>query len=108
MARFMQDKGCKNVVIKMDEHGSFCRSASGEQAMVPSYQVDKVVDTTGAGDTWSAGFLAGLRDNLPMCDAALLGNATAAHCIQAAGASTGIVELDRIKAFQKTGHLRSQ
>jgi len=34
--------------------------------------------------------------------AALLGNAAAAHCIRAAGASTGIVPLDKIKAFQKT------
>lgn len=106
MARFMQDKGCKNVIIKMDEHGAFCRTASGEETMVRSYQVDKVVDTTGAGDTWSAGFLAGLRENLPMAEAALLGNATAAHCIQAAGASTGIVALDKIKLFQKTARQR--
>jgi sugar/nucleoside kinase (ribokinase family) len=106
MARCLQDRGCRNVVIKMDEHGAFCRDADGQETMVPCYQVDNVVDTTGAGDTWSAGFLAGLREGLAMPDAALLGNATAAHCIQAAGASTGIVSLDRIKAYQKTAKLR--
>lgn len=106
MARFFQERGCKNVVIKMDEHGAFCRDADGQETMVPSYVVDKVVDTTGAGDTWCAGFLAGLREGLAMPDAAMLGNATAAHCIQAAGASTGIVPLDRIKEFQKTAKLR--
>ncbi|MBI4579541.1 MAG: bifunctional hydroxymethylpyrimidine kinase/phosphomethylpyrimidine kinase, partial [Planctomycetes bacterium] len=101
IARFLQDKGCKNVVIKMDEQGAFCRDAAGTETLVPSYQVERVVDTTGAGDTWSAGFLAGLREGLAMPDAALLGNATAAHCIQAPGASTGIVALARIKEFQK-------
>lgn len=106
IAKFMQDKGCRNVVIKMDEHGAFCRDASGSETMVPSYQVDKVVDTTGAGDTWSAGFLAGLREGLAMPEAAQLGNATAAHCIQAAGASTGIVPLAKIKLFQKHAALR--
>ncbi|MCL2330350.1 MAG: carbohydrate kinase family protein [Phycisphaerae bacterium] len=100
MARFLQDKGCQNVVIKMDELGAFCRDRSGHEVMVPAYQVDRVVDTTGAGDTWSAGFLAGLCEGLGMAEAALLGNATAAHCIQAAGASTGIVSLERIKEFQ--------
>jgi sugar/nucleoside kinase (ribokinase family) len=106
IAKFMQDKGCRNVVIKMDELGAYCREASGTETMVPSYQVDKVVDTTGAGDTWSAGFLAGLRDGLSMPEAAQLGNATAAHCIQAAGASTGIVPLAKIKLFQKHAALR--
>ncbi len=106
IARFMQDQGCRNVVIKMDEHGAFCRDADGTETMVPCYAVEKVVDTTGAGDTWSAGFVAGLREGLSMPDAALLGNATAAHCIQSAGASTGIVPMEQIKAFQKRAPLR--
>lgn len=106
IARFFQSKGCKNVIIKMDEQGAFCRDAAGSETLVPSYHVEKVVDTTGAGDTWSAGFLAGLAEDLPMTQAALLGNATAAHCIQAPGASTGIVSLGKIKQFQKQAPLR--
>ncbi|UCD28884.1 MAG: bifunctional hydroxymethylpyrimidine kinase/phosphomethylpyrimidine kinase, partial [Planctomycetota bacterium] len=105
MARLFQDAGCKNVVIKLDEQGVFCRDADGNQVSVPSYQVQNVVDTTGAGDSWSAGFLAGLHEGMDIGQAALLGNATAAHCIQAPGASTGIVALDRIKAFQQTAPL---
>lgn len=102
MASYFQQRGCKNVVIKLDEKGAFCCEAGGRTTFVPAYDVKNVVDTTGAGDSWCAGLLAGLREGLPMPEAALLGNATAAHCIQAAGASTGIVSLDRIKAFQKT------
>ncbi len=106
MARVLQSRGCRNVVIKLDETGAFCRDTQGREALVPSYLVEKVVDTTGAGDTWSAGFLAGLHQGLPINEAALLGNATAAHCIQAPGASTGIVSLERIRAFQKSTPLR--
>ena len=106
IARFLQDRGCRNVVIKLDEKGAFCRDRDGTETQVPAYQVSNVVDTTGAGDSWCAGFLAGLREGLSMPEAALLGNATAAHCIQAPGASTGIVSLDQIKAFQTKAPLR--
>lgn len=101
MARFFQSKGCKNAVIKMDAQGAFCRDAKGREALVSSYCVDKVVDTTGAGDCWCAGFISGLHEGQSMLDAAALGNAVAAHCIQAPGASTGIVPLSQIRAFQK-------
>lgn len=107
IAKSLQARGCKNVVIKMDERGAFCRDAAGKEVFVSAYKVEKVIDTTGAGDCWSAGFLAGLRESLPMPEAALLGNATAAHCIQAPGASTGIVPLEQIKAFQKKTALRT-
>lgn len=107
IARKLQAGGCANVIIKLDERGAFCREANGRETFVPAYFVEKVVDTTGAGDCWSAGFLAGLREGLSMPDAARLGNATAAHCIQAPGASTGIVPLEQIKAFQKQAPQRT-
>lgn len=100
IAKSLQDRGCKNVVIKLDEAGAFCRNAAGEETTVPSYVVENVVDTTGAGDSWCAGFICGLSKGMDMVEAAQLGNATAAHCIQAAGASTGIVSLEEIQAFQ--------
>lgn len=106
MARALQAGGCANVIIKLDERGAFCREADGRETLVPAYRVDQVVDTTGAGDCWSAGFLAGLREGLSVVEAAKLGNATAAHCIQAPGASTGIVPLAEIKAFQQRTPLR--
>ncbi len=101
IARALQDRGCRNVVVKHDAAGAYVRTADGVEERVPAYQVDNVVDTTGAGDCWSAGFLAGLRAGESVCDAALLGNAVAAHNIQAPGASAGIVSLDRVREFQK-------
>jgi sugar/nucleoside kinase (ribokinase family) len=106
IARDFQARGCRNVVIKLDEKGVFCRDVEGTETFVHAYCVQNVVDTTGAGDSWCAGFLTGLKEGLPMPDAALLGNAVAAHCIQAPGASTGIAPLEQIKAFQKKTPLR--
>ncbi len=102
MAKFFQSKGCRNAVIKMDAKGAFCRDAKGHEVLVPAYRVARVVDTTGAGDSWSAGFITGLHEGQTMQEAAALGNAVAAHCIQAPGASTGIVPLAQIRAFQKS------
>jgi sugar/nucleoside kinase (ribokinase family) len=107
MARAFQKLGCENVVIKMDSTGAFCRSAAGEEKLVPAYRIDNVVDTTGAGDCWSSGFLTGLREGQSMFDAADLGNAVAAHVIQHPGASAGIPPLAEIKAFQKSAPRRS-
>lgn len=107
MARAFQDLGCRNVVIKLDVDGAFVRTTDGVEEIVPAYQVDDVVDTTGAGDCWSAGFLTGLRAGESIPDAARLGNAVAAHGIQAPGAATGVVSLDRVREFQKTTPTRS-
>ncbi len=107
MARAFQDLGCRNVVIKCDSDGAFVRTTDGVEETVPAYQVDAVVDTTGAGDCWSAGFLTGLRAGESIPDAARLGNAVAAHGIQAPGAATGVVSLDRVREFQKTTPTRS-
>lgn len=101
MAKALKDRGCKNAVIKLDENGAFCSLADGTETIVPAYQVDNVVDTTGAGDCWSAGFITGLWQGKPVPEAARLGNAVAAHCIQNPGAAAGIPPLADVEAFQK-------
>ncbi len=100
MARYFQDRGCRNAVIKLGREGAFCRDVLGGECHTRAYLVEAVVDTTGAGDCWSAGFLAGLREGSSIADAAALGNAVAAHCIKAPGASTGVGPLKKIREFQ--------
>jgi sugar/nucleoside kinase (ribokinase family) len=100
MAKFFQDQGGKNIVVKLGEKGVYYRKANGDNGYVKAYTVSKVEDTTGAGDSWDAGFLAGLSLGQTFPEACRLGNATAAFCIQAAGASTGIPSLQTIMEFQ--------
>ncbi len=94
--------GCRHAVIKLDAEGVYFRTADGRQGEIPAYRVARVVDTTGAGDCWCAGLLAGLAQDLPLEDSLRLGNAVAAHCIQHAGASGGIPALEHIQRFQRS------
>ena len=48
--------------------------------------VDEVVDTTGAGDLFAAGFLAGLTRNLPLAECGRLGSIAASEVISHVGA----------------------
>lgn len=52
-----------------------------ERVAVPAYPVDKVVDTTGAGDQYAAGFLLGLARGLPLEAAGRLGSLAASEVI---------------------------
>jgi sugar/nucleoside kinase (ribokinase family) len=98
-ARDFQSHGARHVVIKLGSQGAFCRSADGQEEHVRALRVPRVVDTTGAGDCWSAGFLAGLHEGLPMMQAARLGNAVAAQGIQAAGATAGVPSLAAVRGL---------
>jgi sugar/nucleoside kinase (ribokinase family) len=101
MATYFMDHGAKNAVIKLGEKGVYYQDKDGKNGYVGAYKVSKVVDTTGAGDSWDAGFVAGLSLGYDFPQACLLGNATAVFCITAPGASTGIPSLQKILDFQK-------
>jgi sugar/nucleoside kinase (ribokinase family) len=92
-------RGVKIAGVKLGAKGSAVLSDDGFH-LIPSYQV-KCIDTLGAGDCFMAGFLSGLINGLKPKDAAQLGNAVSAHCVQAVGATTGIPKLTEVIAFQK-------
>ena len=66
--------------ITRGEQGSLI--VSGDQAVtVAAFPVDTVVDTTGAGDQYAAGFLLGLARGLTLEDAGKLGSLAASEVI---------------------------
>ena len=69
-----------------------------ETITVPAFAID-VVDTTGCGDAFSAGFLRGLSLGLDPRGAAELGCATAAQVAQGLGTDAGSYSLDSVQAF---------
>ncbi len=60
--------------------------AGGERFEVPAERVAKVVDTTGAGDLYAAGFLFGLTHGKDWATCARLGGLCAAEVISHMGA----------------------
>lgn len=72
-------------VITRSEEGAMVVSR-GETLAVPAFPVERVVDTTGAGDLFASGFLAGLVRDLSLTDCARLGGLAAAEIISHLGA----------------------
>jgi arabinose-5-phosphate isomerase len=77
--------GNARVVITDGANGSLVCDADGER-WIPAYRVARVVDSTGAGDAFLGGFLAGEALGLDARNAARLGNACGAACVERIGA----------------------
>jgi sugar/nucleoside kinase (ribokinase family) len=56
-----------------------------EQIKVPAQPVERVLDTTGAGDLFAAGFLFGLTSGLPLAECGAIGSIAAAEVISHVG-----------------------
>ena len=56
-AKRLSGFGPKMVLIKKGEHGVLFYTASGFIFSLPAYPVEKVIDPTGAGDTFAGGFM---------------------------------------------------
>ena len=99
IADFFFSMGVGKVVIKLGSKGCYLREEKdAEGVIIPCYKV-QAVDTTGAGDSFCAGFLTGMAKGLSFADCGKFANAVGAHCVQAMGASTGIRSYAEIQAF---------
>lgn len=86
-ARRFLDEGARCVVIKLGADG--CAVYGKERFRSAGFRV-AVVDTTGAGDCFSGGFVARYVEGAPLEDCALWGNALGALNVQAVGGTTGL------------------
>lgn len=80
--------GAGTVVLKLGAAGSLVATAAGCER-VPALPA-KVVDTTGAGDCWDAGFIAALAQGESLARAVRIGHACAAFCVEHVGGAAGI------------------
>ena len=76
---------CDIVAVTMSERGSVIL-AGGKRFPVAAVPVKEVVDTTGAGDLYAAGFLYGFTHGLPLPECGRLGAACASDIITHLGA----------------------
>ncbi len=96
-ARALVDAGARCVAVTQGAKGALVVTA-GASHEVSAYAVD-VVDTTGCGDAFSAGFLRGRTLGLDLPDAAALGCATAAQVAQGVGTDHGTYDLASVREF---------
>lgn len=89
-------------ITTLGENGAHIESADGAAVTVPAVPPERIVDPTGAGDGFRAGFLAALGWDLPFAAAARLGCMVATVVLEAAGTAEyhldGARLLDRIAA----------
>ena len=98
IADFFLKTGVKVVALKMGSEGSYFKSSPGEKGFVPIYPVT-VKDTTGAGDAFAAGFLAGYLQEWPLRRVTQLANAVGALAASKMGATDGILSLAETLRF---------
>ncbi len=98
--RFFLDRGVGHTIFKMGGEGSSITSRDGE-IRIPAFKVP-VVDSTGCGDAYCAGFIVGLSLGWDLEQAGRLGTAAAALVITGLGSDAGIVDFDRTVEFMTT------
>jgi ribokinase len=91
----MLELGIKIVAVKLGGKGCYVTDGR-ESHHVEAFKV-QIVDTTGAGDAFCAGFLYGLLNGKSLKECAKLGNFVASRCIMKMGARTGLPRLEDLK-----------
>jgi sugar/nucleoside kinase (ribokinase family) len=86
-------------VIKLGTDGCYVKLPNETGYYVPAYRNIAVADTSGAGDAFCAGFLAGLVKGWEPHRCAQFANAVEAHCVMSIGTTTGIKPMSDILAF---------
>ena len=87
---------CDIAVVKVGAKGAFVQH--GDQVVTIGPMKANVIDTTGAGDMWAAGFLAGLVKNEPLQKCGMMGAIVAANIIEVMGAKMDDKRWEKIHA----------
>ena len=87
--------GLKCAVVKRGGRGCVI-ATKDERFEIPACRVEKVLDTTGAGDCFAAGFLYALSEGRSLEECGRFACATAACSVEEVGAVTGVTSLEKI------------
>lgn len=101
IAEVFLSKGASNVIIKLGSKGSYFRSKNSGGKIYDSFSVEKVLDTTGAGDSFCSGFIAAYASGMEIDDCMEFANAVGAMSVMERGATTGTKSFDETIEFIK-------
>jgi ribokinase len=90
--------GPKVVLLTLGSEGVLL-STRKEQRLFPAFNIDNVVDTTGAGDAFNAGFISSFLENKSLVECVKRGQATSAIKIQGLGAQAPLPTKQMVENF---------
>ncbi len=103
IAGFFLDRGATTCIFKWGARGSYLASAD-RHLRIPAFRID-VVDTTGCGDAYCAGFIAGLAQGWEVEAACQLATAASGLVATGLGSDAGIVDLDSTIELMETAEV---
>lgn len=95
-AKLLVEAGASCAVVKCGSKGCIIQTKE-ESLYISAYPVEHVVDTTGAGDCFAAGFLYALSCGYSLENCGKFACATASCAVEAVGATEGIKSVDKPK-----------
>ena len=96
-------KGCGHTVFKNGGNGTFIgwlENGSLKEIHIPCFKTT-IVDSTGCGDSFCAGFIKSLSQGKTLEESAEMGSACGALVISGLGSDAGIVDWDHLQEFAK-------
>ncbi len=100
-AAFFLERGVSCCVFTLGGEGAYYAHQDGTRFRLPAFKI-KVVDTTGCGDAFSAGYIAGLHHRMSPEDAVRFAQASGALVATGLGSDAGIVSFDQTMEFANT------
>ena len=104
IAALLRRRGVQVVAVKLGEEGAYVEGETW-RGRLPAFAVE-AVDTTGAGDAFCAGFLAGLLWGWDLEETARFATAAGAMCVTAVGGTAGVRSRSETLAFMRRTTMR--
>jgi sugar/nucleoside kinase (ribokinase family) len=105
-AKFYLDNGAACCVFTLGGEGAYYAHKNATRLKSPAYEV-KVVDTTGCGDAFDAGFIAALHHNMDVETSLRFAQATAGLVATGLGSDAGIQSFEHTVTCMKTWTIKS-
>ena len=93
VAAWFQGKGVANVILTLEGDGVYVAPTGGDAVHLPAHDIE-VVDTTGCGDSFTAGIITGLSKGWSLVESARFANTVAAHVACGLGSQGILTDFD--------------
>ncbi len=104
-AKFYLDKGATCCVFTLGGDGAYYAHKDGTRMQAPAYDI-QVVDTTGCGDAFDAGFIAALHHKMDLESSLRFAQASAGLVATGLGSDAGIVSFEHTLTTMKNWKIR--